>query len=212
MIEKIENLKNYIPKHARLLLLAALGYNLFVYYFSRLIVGEKPHIVVSCSIDSYIPLVEWTVVIYFGCYLFWAINYILCTRFDKLQAQRFVFADLLGKTVCLFFFIFVPTTMKRPDIVGEGIFCGLMRFLYAVDSPDNLFPSIHCFVSWMCYIGMRGDERYSLKYRIFSCVFAIAVFISTLTTKQHAIADVIAGMLLAECCFFITKKFHTNTH
>jgi membrane-associated phospholipid phosphatase len=82
----------------------------------------------------------------------------------------------------------------------------LMRFLYWVDSPDNLFPSIHCLTSWMCYIGIRGRRNIPLGYRIFSCLMAIAVFISTLTTKQHVLVDVVGGVLLAEGCYMITGR------
>lgn len=181
-------------------------YNSLVYYVSRIIASGKPHFDFSLRIDDSIPFAAWTILIYWGCYLFWIINYILCSRFDKKQAQRFLSADLLGKTVCLFFYIFIPTTMSRPDIVGQDIFSVLMRLLYALDAADNLLPSIHCFVSWMCYIGMRGDARYSLQYRIFSCLFAVAVCISTLTTKQHVFIDVIAGIVLAEGCFALTKR------
>jgi hypothetical protein len=32
---------------------------------------------------------------------------------------------------------------------------------------------------------------------------AVAVFISTLTTKQHVLVDVAGGVILAEGCYFI---------
>ena len=76
-----------------------------------------------------------------------------------------------------------------------------MRFLYQVDAADNLFPSIHCLTSWFCYIGIRGRREVPKWYRVFSCLFALAVFISTLTTKQHVIIDVIAGAALAEVAY-----------
>lgn len=40
-----------------------------------------------------------------------------------------------------------------------------MRFVYAVDAADNLFPSIHCLVSWFCYIGLRGRRDIPVWYR-----------------------------------------------
>ena len=81
-----------------------------------------------------------------------------------------------------------------------------MMFLYSVDAADNLFPSIHCLVSWFCFIGLRGKKEIPFWYRAFSCFFAILVFLSTLTTKQHVIWDVAGGVLLAEICFYIGKK------
>lgn len=201
-----DQVQEWIPKHARGLLLLVVVYNFSVYYMSRVIAGNKHHYDFSLEFDGRIPLVPWTIIIYWGCYLFWIANYILCSRFSKKQAERFLIADIIGKTVCLFFYIFIPTTMSRPQVMGQDLFSWLIRMLYTVDAADNLFPSIHCFVSWMCYIGMRGDQRYGRKYRLFSLFFAIAVCISTLTTRQHVLVDVIAGVALAEISFAITKK------
>ena len=75
-----------------------------------------------------------------------------------------------------------------------------MLWVYSVDAADNLFPSIHCLVSWFCYIGIRGREDLPVWYRRFSCVMALLVCASTLTTKQHVLVDVAGGILLAELC------------
>ncbi|MCR5791864.1 MAG: phosphatase PAP2 family protein [Lachnospiraceae bacterium] len=186
--------------------MAVVVLNFSVYYFSRVIAGGAYHHSLGWEFENYIPLLPWTVIIYFGCYLFWIANYILCTRFDSAQAKRFLWADMMGKVVCFLCYVLYPTTMVRPEITGSGIFNEGMRFLYAVDAADNLFPSIHCFVSWMCYIGMRKDDRYPRSYRVFSLLFASAVCISTLTTKQHVLVDLISGIALAEICYYITGK------
>ena len=73
-------------------------------------------------------------------------------------------------------------------------------------SPTNLFPSIHCLVSWFCAIGLRGT-RVSTWYKVFSYAFAIAVCISTQLTKQHYIVDVFGGILLAEISLLIGEYF-----
>lgn len=206
----MKQIKRYIsdllPEHSRKPLMLVAIYQIFVYYASRLLSSGRTHGDFSTALDAKIPLVSWTVVIYFVCYAFWVVNYILCCRFDEKQTKRFVLADLIGKTVCFIFYVVAPTTMQRPEVVGGNVFDSLMRFLYAIDAPDNLCPSIHCFVSWMAYIGMRGDDRYSRKYRAFSLFFAVIVCISTLTTKQHVIVDVVVGIGLAEICFWLSKK------
>ena len=43
-------------------------------------------------------------------------------------------------------------------------------------------------------------------YRAFSCIFALLVVLSTQFTKQHYIADAIAGIALAEILFQINKR------
>ena len=79
--------------------------------------------------------------------------------------------------------------------------------LYQVDRASNLFPSIHCLVSWLCFVGVRGKKHIPKWYQVCSCVMAIAVFVSTLTTKQHVVIDVLGGVILAEVSYWLMGKF-----
>ena len=112
----------------------------------------------------------------------------------------------MGKVICLLFYLFLPTTNVRPEITGTGIFDMLLNFLYTIDSADNLFPSIHCLVSWFCYAGLRDRKEVSVAYKNFSLIFALLVCVSTLVTKQHVIVDVIAGVGFAELTWQISQK------
>lgn len=193
-----------IPLYALLPLIFEFLLNTVVYVGAKLIAGNWVHHNLETAIDQSIPFIPWTVLIYFGCYIFWIVNYILCVRQGRERTYRFLSADFLAKLICLFFFLVFPTTNTRPEITENSIWGLLMKFLYWIDSPDNLFPSIHCLTSWMCYIGIRGRKEVPVCYRLFSCLMAIAVFISTLTTKQHVIIDVAGGVLLAELCYRIS--------
>lgn len=190
-----------VPEYAWLPLIFELTLNMLVYSGSRIFTAHWRHYNIESALDRSIPLVPWTIIIYFGCYLFWAVNYVLCVRLDRRSAWQFLSADFLAKLVCLACFLILPTTNTRPEITGSSIWDVVMCFLYQVDAADNLFPSIHCLTSWFCYIGIRGRREVPKWYRVFSCLFALAVFISTLTTKQHVIIDVIAGAALAEAAY-----------
>lgn len=80
-----------------------------------------------------------------------------------------------------------------------------MRFLYRVDAADNLFPSIHCLTSAFCFIAVRSNEKIPGWYRAASLFMTVSIYVSTLTTKQHALVDVIAGVLLAEASWLFVK-------
>ena len=180
--------------------------NFSVYWISRAIAGSWRHYDLTLPADELFPLLPWTIAIYFGCFLFWIVNYIMIARLDREHGYRFCSSDLMAKLVCFGFYILLPTTMSRPELSGSGLFYEGMRLLYAIDAPDNLFPSIHCLVSWLCFIGVRGQPRVPWWYRCFSCVFAVAVFFSTLTTKQHVLLDVFAGVLLAEGSYWLAGR------
>jgi membrane-associated phospholipid phosphatase len=80
-----------------------------------------------------------------------------------------------------------------------------MRFLYWVDRGDNLFPSIHCSMSWLCWLWVRGRKDVPLQWRVLSLVIAVAICISTLTTRQHVFVDIIGGIVLAEVSYALAN-------
>lgn len=192
-----------MPEYGFLPVLCAFMFNNVVYGGSKLIAGDWYHHNIESSLDQKIPFIPETLIIYFGCYLFWLVNYILIAKQDKKSVYQFFAGDLISRCVCLIFYLVYPTTNTRPVITDGGLWNTLMAWLYAVDSASNLFPSIHCLVSWFCFIGIRGKKNIPLWYRTFSCIMAISVFISTLTTKQHVIIDVAGGVILAELCFWL---------
>ena len=119
-------------------------------------------------------------------------------------------ADLLSRVVCGIFFLILPTTNVRPELPADSVFTPAMRWLWNIDEASNLFPSIHCLVSWLCYVGIRGRKEIPGWYRAFSCLFAVSVFISTQTTKQHYVVDIIGALVIAEGCFYAAH--HTGIY
>lgn len=195
-----------IPEDMRIPLLLALVCNTIAYYGSRLLTAGREHYNLSNRLDEQIPFVPWTITIYWGCYLFWVVNYIIGCRQDRERAFRFMSADFLAKLVCLICFLVFPTTNIRPIIEGNSIWDELMRMLYRVDAADNLFPSIHCLTSSFCFIAVRGSEKVSKWYKGVSFLIAAGICISTLTTRQHVLIDVIAGVALSELSWLFVWK------
>lgn len=207
MVRKIRKiLSDFIPQYGIFPLIMAVTVNFAVYFGTRLIAGGWYHHNIESPLDRMIPLWAPSVLVYFGCYLFWIVNYILIARQDKKLVCRFFSADFISRMVCMVIYLAYPTTNTRPEIEPSGFWNQIMLFLYDTDAADNLFPSIHCLVSWFCYIGLRGRKNIPAWYRGASCIMAVLVCISTLTTRQHVIIDVVGGVLLAECCFYLGKK------
>lgn len=211
-MNKVRNLINRVmPEYGFLPVLCAFMFNNLVYGGSKLIAGDWYHHNIESSLDQKIPFIPETLIIYFGCYLFWLVNYILIAKQDKKSVYQFFAGDLISRCVCLIFYLVYPTTNTRPVITDGGLWNTAMTWLYTVDSASNLFPSIHCLVSWFCFIGIRKKKNIPLWYRTFSCIMAISVFISTLTTKQHVIIDVAGGVILAELCFWLGSHTSIST-
>lgn len=198
----------FLPRIMILPLLTAFMWNNVVYFGSRFIASDWYHTNAEIFIDDVIPFIPWTVIIYLSCYLFWIVNYIIGCKQEKTLAFRFLAADFFAKTVCLFCFLLFPTTNTRPFVAGEDIWEKMMLWVYEADAADNLFPSIHCLTSWFCYIAVRKNPKINVAYKWFSLLFALAVCVSTLTTKQHVIVDMIGGVFLAESSYYLVNKLN----
>ena len=182
--------------------------NSIIYWGAPYLTGGRTSHDLSIGIDSCVPLVPAFLIVYFGCYIFWVVNYMMISWQESEWKYRFFTADFYARIICFLFFIFFPTTNTRPELTGNGIFIEGMRFLYQVDKPVNLFPSIHCMASWFCCIGLRKCDYIPKWYKRVSEIIAVLVFISTLATKQHVFVDIIGGVAVAELTWQISC--HTN--
>ncbi len=197
-----------VPRYAFFSVIFCFIFNSLIYTGTQIIMADAKHYDLTTSLDRSIPFVKEWIFIYLICFLFWAVNYILITRRGKKEWFQFAAGDYLSRIICGILFVLVPTTNVRPEVAGNDIFSILVRFVYAADAPTNLFPSIHCLVSWLCFAGIRGDKKIPKWYKVFSCVFAILVCLSTQFTKQHYALDIFGGILIAEICYYIGR--HTK--
>ena len=85
-----------------------------------------------------------------------------------------------------------------------------MRLVYAGDLPGNLFPSIHCLESWICFRGAIGMKRTPRWYAPAMLVLTLMVFASTLLVKQHVLVDIPAGVLVAEVGLLLSDKLRAG--
>ena len=140
--------KQPVPTYAIVPLIRCVIVNCLVYFGLAKFASGWKHYDFTTPLDRMVPVVPWFVSIYFGCYLFWIVNYIMIARISKEHCMRFVTADMVSRLVCGVFYLLIPTTNVRPVLEGSGIWTELLRTLYSMDSATNLFPSIHCRHPW----------------------------------------------------------------
>ena len=199
--KKKELLKEYIPGWLIPPLIAILAVNCLIYWGSSALTAGRYHYDFTTAFDRAVPLLPVFVWFYILAFPFWAAGYMLAARRGKDQFYRFVATDLTIHFICFICFILIPTTNIRPEIAGNTISEKILLLVYSLDggsSPSNLFPSIHCYVSWMCWKGVAGSSAIPKWYQKFSLVFAVLVIISTQVLKQHYIVDAIAALVLVE--------------
>jgi membrane-associated phospholipid phosphatase len=100
--------------------------------------------------------------------------------------------------VSWFFFVLFPvsTAGYRPESVEmTGASSILLGFIYYQDGPGTCFPSLHVAVGMTtAFIALR---MWGVWWGGFYMFLQVLVALSTLFTKQHYVADVIAGTILA---------------
>ena len=92
--------------------------------------------------------------------------------------------------------VFVGAEYPRPVLSPPyaDISAMFLASVQRIDPPGNVFPSLHVAHTTMLALLLLEDRR---RLGLVTLVMATALAISTLTTKQHFIADVISGYLLA---------------
>lgn len=169
--------------------LALVAVTLVVY--QRLNAALAPRFDFWLPVDGLIPFWPWTWVVYASFYVmlplaaWWAKP----GEFPKTLA-----AVLTANVVCWIGFVLFPAHYPRPalDGVEPQWLHDAIASMWRDDLPGNTLPSIH--VSTALLVGVR---LHRMRGGPVWLTWAAAIALSTLTVKQHFVADVVAGVLLA---------------
>jgi len=146
------------------------------------------------ALDRLLALTPMWALVYGALYAFLIVLPVFVIQQEEL-IRRTVWAYLTVWTVAYICFILYPTVAPRPDTVtGKGFAVWGLRFLYNADPPYNCFPSLHVAHSFVSALACWRVHR-TLGLIAVSCATLVAI--STLFTKQHYVADLLAGILLA---------------
>ena len=112
-----------VPAYGLFPLVFSFVFNCLVYSGSRAIAGGWYHHNIESNLDLRLPFVPQFLIIYFGCYVFWAVNYILAARQEREQVYRFFTADIISRCVCLIIFLAYPIPIKTVIEETESGIC-----------------------------------------------------------------------------------------
>ncbi len=207
MDKVMKYVEKLLPKYAVISLVFCFAWNCFVYWSTQFLCAGREHFDLTTDFDRWVPVQSWWVLIYVASFLFWVVCYIFTARLNEKEFWfRFVTADLLSRTVCGVIFIILPTTNVRPELAMDSVWDVMLSIIYRLDMPYDLFPSIHCIISLLCYLGLHKSDKISAKTKTGVLIFALLIFASTQFTKQHYIVDVISGVILTLLCYNIAMR------
>ena len=196
-----EKLKNY--KHGLLLLYFPFYLAAFSYLEKR--VPDQLHII-DCAIDRYIPFIEVFIIPYLLWFVYIAIAGIYFFFREKESFCKLMYFGMIGMTIFIIVSYVYPNGQHlRPDLgsTGGGVFISVIRFLYKIDTPTNIFPSMHVFNATASCIALYQNER-CRKNKLFTVsqiILTISIVLSTMFLKQHSVADVMTALILNILCY-----------
>lgn len=154
--------------------------------------------------DDAIPFWAWTIWPYLALNLLYPLTFLICPTRSALR--RYALAIALTQATCMLAFVLWPTgnvrTLPQPDGAAGVLFAQLRTF----EAPFNMAPSLHAAVlvlvwhTWRAWLQSAAAALRWLWHG--SCGL---ILLSTLTTWQHDLLDVLIGLLLGALVLWITR-------
>lgn len=200
-----------MSKHNSRRIMEVLGYCAFYLLGFYLLEQRRvDYTILGTQLDQCIPFYP----VFILPYLMW-FGYIALTlgwftfRADDDSYYRFTRSVALGCTVFLAISALCPNGQRlRPDILpGGGLMEELVRLLYRIDTPTNVFPSIHVYNSAVCCYAILGEERLRRRRGLAAATVTLTLLIiaATVFLKQHTLLDVAGGLVL---CLFTRSLYY----
>ena len=151
--------------------------------------------ILRTRLDDAIPFWPWTS----WCYLpFYAAIFIIAIAGFR---RRVLFNRAALTVVCVMVLgalghLFIGAEYPRPVLHPPypDLSSGFLAAVQRIDPPGNVFPSLHVAHTSLLSLLLVKDRP---RLGALALVMAAMLALSTLTTKQHFIADVVAGYALA---------------
>ncbi len=156
----------------------------------------EPQLLAMTRLDRSIPFLPWSVLIYVSEYPYFAVAYLLCH--GRLNLNRVVYSLVALQLLSVSIFMLWPTTYPRdfyplPDNLNP-IVQWVFTHLRQGDAPTNCCPSLHVSSVFLCGMVFMNEQRKLLAPFM---IWATLIGLSTLTTKQHYVVDVVTGLAMA---------------
>jgi hypothetical protein len=141
------------------------------------------------------PFLPWSIWIYL---LFFPFLVLAGALQPHDRWRRLMLAWTLASVASWALILLVPVTFTRPDpSTLDPLHAWVFARVYGVDSAHVTFPCLHAAITWVSWHAIRDRGR---KLRAGLFVVAVAITLSTMTSRQHLITDNAAGIVIAWAC------------
>lgn len=191
---------------------------LFICYTGNQLYAEAFHIkgidysFIFQDFNNSVPFVAWTVYPYVISYPFWMAVFFYIGYRSKKNVYLLLSLCLVTFAVCgIWYFIQqsdVQAWRETSNLFGRNDLNfteELMMFIYRSAGPRNALPSLHCVMCWCAVCAAREDKTMPLIPKIVIWFLSLSIIVSTQTTKQHYIIDLIVGIGITEIAYQVIR-------
>lgn len=144
--------------------------------------------------DDLVPLLPWTAWFYEPVYVSIFIIGVIGFR-SRFLYNRTLVCVCANIVLAALGHAFVRAEYPRPalPVPAPDLSTAFLAWVYRIDPPGNVFPSLHVAHTFVITLLLMLDRP-----RLGRVMLALSILlaISTLTTKQHFVADVLAGLAM----------------
>ena len=191
-------LKKY--KQIIMVLLYGIFYILCFAYLEQGRGGMVYHII-HTRLDDMLPFCEFFIVPYFLWFFYVGITVFYVTCIRKEGFRKFAFSLVFGTLVFILISAVYPNMQDlRPEVFErDNIFVDLVRMLYKTDTPTNVLPSLHVYMSMITNMAICDETAFKKNRAVCwsSQILCILIVLSTMFLKQHSVIDVCMGIIMA---------------
>jgi membrane-associated phospholipid phosphatase len=152
-----------------------------------------------------IPFVPWTIVPYLSVTVFYAASFFVGDRAALDRHARCVLVNLALSLVC---YALVPLRFQFERPIPAGICGALFELLGACDLPYNRAPSLH--ISVLLILWRRLLPFVPARWQALLHAWFALIGVSVLTTYQHHLIDIPAGLAVGALSVLLTSPAATG--
>lgn len=160
----------------------------------------QPVHLMTIGLDYKIPFIKEFVVAYLMWFPYIISVFVFCAFRSRKEFFRLCGIIFSGMCLAYLFFMLYPNYIDiRPAVLGNDVFSKLLHWLYSIDTPTNVFPSLHVYIALVLHqcVVRLADQNKEKGIVYASFAVSVLIIISTVFIKQHSMADVFSGMLFS---------------
>lgn len=184
--------------------------------FSLLEKRTVKYTLIHSGLDDHIPFCEFFIVPYLLWFVYIAATVIFFAFFNESSKEYYQLLVNLGLGMTLFIiisYVYPNGLALRPSsFPRDNIFTTLVQYLYRIDTPTNVLPSIHVYnsVAAFCAINVCQSLKKHKVIRYSSLILTVLIVLSTMFLKQHSISDVVLGLTIAVASYLLIYKVFSH--